>query len=124
MRVRPGVRFEPDRLSVEAAGVLRALLVEGRFAAGRRYPKSGDSSLGGEALVGLGVLRGAENCWNVSTFGDAYRRLLSKREGTLAGLLFDLFWLNRPVATSTFTSLVGGGPLAALQSSTILGTVD
>src|SRR5437867_1965029 len=93
-------RFQPQMLSEDTARALHRLFTSGRYADTRCYPKIGPSSLTGEALIALGLLRGVENCWNQSTFGRMYQWLLSKRAGPLAGLLFELFWLGRTVPTS------------------------
>ena len=117
-------RFEPSNFSEEAAGALWSILRSSEYDCAVSLPGLGGTGWAAEPVRLARFLRGGVNCWRTSPFSAYYRALLGWRKGPAPLVLFDLFFLHKPVLRRRLEGIADADTIRGLEKASILVTAE
>ena len=114
------IRFDPTKLSADAARALSSILRSGKYEAVAKLPQPGGRRWFTEPLRLGKFITGGVNCWKQSPWPGVYNRLLRWQNGEAPLMLFDLFFLQRQLARTQLETLIDDKKLKLLDEATVL----
>lgn len=116
----PSVRFDPGRLTHEAAAVLSSILGDAEYECAKRIPQAGGNRWYSEPIRLATYAAGGVNCWKESPCQNIYSDMLKRDKGPSPVILFDLFFFHRSVACDRISQAIDEDELKILEEAGIL----